>query len=53
MNYEEIQITGIDGLVKTQITIDLGNGEFKSFVTDELNPEYVAFLKQLEAESAD
>ena len=35
------------------IILDLGDGAYKSFPADPENPEYVAFLKQLEAESAD
>jgi hypothetical protein len=43
MTFEEIEMNG-----KKHIIIDLGDGVFKSFPADENNPEYVAFLKQLE-----
>lgn len=45
MDYEEFT-NETDGL--KHIIIDLGNGAFKSFPADPANPEYVAFLKQLE-----
>jgi hypothetical protein len=45
MNYEEI--TDKDG--NKHIIIDNGDGSFKSFPADESNPEYLAFLTQLEA----
>jgi hypothetical protein len=47
MNFQEIEIETPDGMQK-HIIIDLGDGAFKSFPVDENNPEYVAFLKQLE-----
>jgi hypothetical protein len=47
MNYEEIEITGTDGIAKTHILVDLGDGAFKSFPADPANPEYVAFLESL------
>jgi hypothetical protein len=47
MNYQEIEIETINGKEK-HIIIDMGDGSFKSFPADENNPEYVAFLKQLE-----
>jgi hypothetical protein len=46
MNYEEIEVLG-----QKHIIIDNNDGSFKSFPADESNPEYVAFLKQLEAEA--
>jgi hypothetical protein len=49
MNYEEIEIETFDGKTK-HIIIDNKDGSFKSFPADEANPEYVAFLAQLEAE---
>lgn len=52
MNYEEIEVESMGGIQK-HIIIDLGDGAFKSFPADPANPEYVAFLKALEAESAD
>jgi hypothetical protein len=48
MNYEEIQIETSAGVQK-HIIIDNGDGSFKSFPADESNPEYIAFLAQLEA----
>jgi hypothetical protein len=47
MKYEEIQIQSLSGLTK-HIMIDNGDGSFKSFPADESNPEYIAFLAQLE-----
>jgi hypothetical protein len=49
MNYEEITVQGSDGESK-HIIIDNGDGSFKSFPADPENPEYVAFLAQLENE---
>jgi hypothetical protein len=48
MIYEEIETTNMDGAIQKHIIIDLGDGSFKSFPADDNNPEYVAFLKQLE-----
>lgn len=48
MTYQEIEATNSDGTTQKHIIIDLGDGAFKSFPADENNPEYVAFLKQLE-----
>ena len=48
MEYEEIEIE-IMGEAKRHIVLNLGDGSFKSFPADESNPEYVAFLEQLEA----
>lgn len=48
MNYEEIEIAGIGGTTEKHIVINLGNGEYKSFPTDENNPEYIAFLASQE-----
>lgn len=47
MNYEEIEVAGIDGATQKHIIIDLGDGAFKSFPADPANPEYVAFLESL------
>ena len=49
MKYEELE-TQIAGLVQKHIIIDNGDGSFKSFPAHESNPEYIAFLAQLEAE---
>ena len=49
MNYEEIE-TEFMGVTQKHIIIDNGDGSFKSFPADESNPEYVAFLEQLELE---
>jgi hypothetical protein len=46
MNYEEVE----DYNGNKHIIIGNGDGSFKSFPADESNPEYVAFLAQLEAE---
>jgi hypothetical protein len=48
MNYKEIE-TEFMGITYKHIIIDNGDGSFKSFPADENNPEYVAFLAQLEA----
>jgi hypothetical protein len=48
MKYEEITLE-LDG--SKHIIIDNGDGSFKSFPADLDNPEYVAFLAQLEAET--
>lgn len=50
MNYEEIIVEDFFGAHK-HIIIDNGDGSFKSFPADESNPEYAAFLVQLEAEN--
>ena len=52
MNYEEIEIESM-GQISKHIIIDNGDGSFKSFPADEENPEYVAFLAQLEAEETE
>jgi hypothetical protein len=49
MNYKEIEIESF-GTTQKHIIIDNGDGSFKSFPADESNPEYVAFLIQLENE---
>jgi hypothetical protein len=49
MEYEEIE-TEYNGIKEKHILIDNGDGSFKSFPADESNPEYIAFLAQLEAE---
>lgn len=49
MNYEEIEVAGIDSTTQKHIIIDLGDGAFKSFPADPENPEYIAFLAALEA----
>jgi hypothetical protein len=51
MNYEEIE-TEFMGVAQKHIIIDNGDGSFKSFPVDESNPEYIAFLAQLEAEKS-
>ena len=48
MKYEKIKIETFTGKQK-HIIIDNGDGSFKSFPADEKNPEYIAFLAQLEA----
>jgi hypothetical protein len=49
MEYKEIEIQSMAG-IETHIVIDNEDGSFKSFPADESNPEYIAFLAQLEAE---
>jgi hypothetical protein len=50
MKYEEIE-TSYMGQTQTSIQINNGDGSFKSFPADEANPEYIAFLAQLEQET--
>jgi hypothetical protein len=50
MKYKEVTYTGIEETQK-HIIIENEDGSFKSFPADESNPEYVAFLAQLEDES--
>ena len=52
MKYEEIETTFM-GITQKHILIDNEDGSFKSFPADEKNPEYVAFLAQLEAEETE
>lgn len=47
MIYEEIELELKDKIQKT-IIIRYEDGSMKSFPADPENPEYVAFLKQLE-----
>jgi hypothetical protein len=49
MKYEKIEVNTPTGLQK-HIIIDNEDGSFKTFPADESNPEYNAFLAQLEAE---
>jgi hypothetical protein len=49
MKYEEIE-TEFLGITQKHIIIDNGDLSFKSFPADDTNPEYVAFLAQLEAD---
>jgi hypothetical protein len=49
MKYEEIE-TKFMGETQKHIIIENEDGSFKSFPADEANPEYIAFLAQLEAE---
>jgi hypothetical protein len=49
MKYEEIETETLEGAQK-HIIIDNGDGSFKSFPVDENNPEYIAFLAELEKE---
>jgi hypothetical protein len=48
MNYQEITSERDNS---KHIIIDNGDGSFKSFPADENNPEYIAFLAQLEEEN--
>jgi hypothetical protein len=49
MKYTKIE-TEFMGVAQKHIIIDNEDGSFKSFPADETNPEYIAFLAQLEAE---
>lgn len=49
MNYEIIQIEGIDGL-EEHIVIDNGNGEYLTFPKVDSNPNYVQFKLDLAKE---
>jgi hypothetical protein len=51
MNYEEIESTGVDGVIEKYILIDTGDGRFKSFPVNENNPDYIIFLAQLEGKT--
>ena len=42
--------TVLDPMGNEHIIIDNEDGTFKSFPVDENNPEYIAFLAQLESE---
>ena len=46
MNYQEVEVESLAGVQK-HIIIDNGDGSFKSFPVDENNPEYLAFIEQL------
>jgi hypothetical protein len=49
MKYKEIEIANqLNDSVQKHIIIDNEDGSFKSFPADENNPEYIAFLAQLE-----
>jgi hypothetical protein len=50
MKYEEIEIESM-GTTQKHIIIDNEDGSFKSFPADEENPEYIAFLAQLDQET--
>ena len=50
MNYKEIETESF-GKIQKHIVV-FGEGDsYKTFPADESNPEYVAFLAQLEAEA--
>ena len=49
MDYQEIE-NEFMGITQKHIIVDNGDGSFKSFPADESNPEYIAFLAQLEQE---
>jgi len=49
MNYETIQIEGIDGL-EEHIVIDKGNGEYLTFPKLDSNPNYIQFKSDLAKE---
>ena len=49
IDYQEVEVEWA-GKTYKHIIIDNGDGSFKSFPADENNPEYVAFLAQLETE---
>jgi hypothetical protein len=53
MNYEEIEVLGINGTTQKHIIIDLGDGNYKSFPADPANPEYAAFLESLNDDTAE
>jgi hypothetical protein len=50
MKYTEITVETI-GVTQKHIIIDNEDGSFKSFPADETNPEYIAFLAQLDQET--
>jgi hypothetical protein len=47
MEYKEIEVESM-GITQKHIIVDNGDGSFKSFPADKANPEYIAFLAQLE-----
>jgi hypothetical protein len=49
MNYKEVEVESL-GVTQKHIIIDNGDGSFKSFPSDESNPEYIAFLEALDKE---
>jgi hypothetical protein len=49
MNYKEIE-TEFMGVTQKHIIIYNEDGSYKGFPANESNPEYIAFLAQLEAE---
>jgi hypothetical protein len=51
MNYREIETDNFDGTTRKHIIVDNEDGSYKSIPADEANPEYIAFLAQLEAEN--
>jgi hypothetical protein len=51
MKYKETTIECF-GIVEKHILIDNEDGSFKSFPADDSNPEYIAFLAQLEQENS-
>ena len=48
MTYKEVETTNFDGSTGKHIIIDNGDGSFRSFPADPLNPEYAAFLEALD-----
>ena len=50
MKYKELEVETIHGKQK-HIIIDNEDGSFKSFPAEESNPEYIAFLAQLDQET--
>jgi hypothetical protein len=50
MKYKEVQFEAINGGLEKHIIIENADGSFKSFPADKSNPEYIAFLAQLEAD---
>jgi hypothetical protein len=51
MDYKEFIVETFEGVLH-YIQINYEDGSFKSFPVDENNPEYIAFLAQLEAEES-
>jgi hypothetical protein len=49
MKYQKIEIE-VMGKTYDHIQIENADGSFTSFPVDQSNPEYIAFLAQLEAE---
>jgi hypothetical protein len=53
MNYEEIEVTFITGITEKHIIVYDEESIPKSFLAEETNPEYVAFLEKLKTKDVE